>query len=80
MRSKTVAESTKDTLDSVSSFLSSDLPLSDVLSFLLTLGVVTIQVNKGLGKGLASAIETGEVAGQKVKEAVGASSISLLVV
>jgi hypothetical protein len=35
-------------------------------------------VNKGLGKGLASAIETGETAGRKVKDTVGTSVSSLL--
>jgi len=35
-------------------------------------------MNKGLGKSLASAIETGEAAGQKVKEAVGTSSLPAL--
>lgn len=32
-----------------------------------------IQVNKKLGKGLASAIETGEVATEKTKQAAGRS-------
>ena|ERR1700733_13954783 len=43
-------------------------------SFGLGSNTVCIKMNKGLGKGLASAIETGEVTGQKVKEAVGTSS------
>ena len=71
MRSKTVVESTKDTLDSVSVLLPCTCPF-----FSLSSNTVCIKVNKGLGKGLTSAIETGEVTGQKVKEAVGTSSES----